>query len=155
MFFKKEIRKPILALLLISAGGLLIHLRLHPFWENSIYFLPFIADLVNLVVIPFLFNQKKTVIIAYLLNGIGVMIGTIAMITFSISGLPSPLTFPNMLLRTTVPYTLILLSKLFLGKEILQHFYPSGLGRFFNTWWWVRHFFYFLIALSLGHFLWR
>jgi len=155
MLFKKEIRKPILTLILLSAGGLLLHLRIHPFWQSPSYYLPFVSGLLSILIIPILFNSKKTVIIAYLLNGIGVLVGIIAMTYFSLSGLPSPLTPANILLGTTLANSVILFSKFFLGKTILLYFYPTGLGRFFNSWWWTRHFFYFLLALSLGHFLWR
>ena len=155
MLFKKEIRKPILALMLLSVGGLLLHLRIHPFWQSPSYYLPFVSGLLSILIIPILFNSKKTVIIAYLLNGIGVLVGIIAMTYFSLSALPSPLTPANILLGTTLANSVILYSKFFLGKTILLYFYPTGLGRFFNSWWWIRHFFYFFLALSLGHFFWR
>jgi hypothetical protein len=155
MIFKKEIRSPILGLFFLSLGGWMLHFRIHPIAANPSNFVPFVYGLVGIMVMPLLFNNKKTVIIAYLLNGTGVIIGAIAMAAFSLSALPPSLTFSGLILKTTLGDILILFSKLFVGQMILSHFYPSGLGRMFTSGWWIRHFFYFSIAFSLGHFLWR
>jgi membrane-bound ClpP family serine protease len=155
MIFKKEIRKPILALLFLSLGGWLLHFRIHPVSNNPSNFVPFVLGLVNIIITPLLFNRKKTVIIAYLINGLGVIIGGIIMAHFSFSVLPKPLTFTNIIFKTALGDIFILFSKLFIGQTILLHFYPTGLGRMFTPSWWVRHFFYLTIAYSLGHFLWK
>lgn len=155
MIFKKELRKPILALVFLSLGGWLFHFRIHPVSHNPSFFIPFILGLANIIVTPLLFNQKKTVIIAYLINGLGVIIGAIGMAHFSLSVLPNPLTFTNIIFKTTLADIVILFSKLFIGQMILLYFYPAGLGRMFTPRWWVRHFFYIAIVYSLGHFLWR
>jgi len=155
MLFNKEIRGPILGLLLLSLGGWMLHFRIHPITANPSNFVPFFIGLLGVIVTPVLFSYKRTVIVAYLLNGIGVLIGTLAMAAFSISHPPDPVTSAGVIFRTTLGDILILFSKLFLGQVILSHFYPAGLGRMFNLSWWIRHFFYFLIAFSLGHFLWR
>ncbi len=155
MIFKRDIRGPIWALLLLSLGGWMLHFRIHPLSGNPSNFVPFFFGLVGVIVTPQLFNYRKTVVIAYLLNGAGVIIGTIAMASLSLSALPHPLTFTGVTFRTTLADILILLPKLLLGQMILTHFYPAGLGRMFTLGWWVRHFFYFSIAFSLGHFLWR
>jgi hypothetical protein len=153
--FKKEITNPILALIFLSLGGWLLHFRIHPLSGNPSNFVPFTFGLINTVVTPFLFNYKKSVIIAYLINGLAVIVGTIVMAHFSLSHLPEPLTFTNTIFRTTLADIFILLPKLFIGQTILSFFYPAGLGRMFTTSWWVRHFFYVAIVYSLGHFLWR
>jgi hypothetical protein len=155
MIFKKEINKPILALLFLSLGGWLLHFRIHPVSNNPSNFVPFVLGLVNIIITPLLFNQKKTVIIAYLINGLGVIIGGIIMAHFSFSVLPKPFTFTNIIFKTALGDIFILFSKLFIGQTILLHFYPNGLGRMFTPSWWVRHFFYLTIAYSLGHFLWK
>jgi hypothetical protein len=155
MIFKKEIAGPIVGLLLLSLGGWMLHFRIHPISANPSYFVPFFLGLANVIIMPQLFNHKKTVIIAYLFNGAGVIIGAITMTLFSLYHLPDTLTFTGIIFKTTLPDILILLPKLFLGQMILLHFYPTGLGRMFTSGWWVRHFFYFSIAFSLGHFLWR
>ncbi len=154
MLFQKEIRKPILALMLISLGGWMLHFRIHSITANPSNFLPFLIGLVNIVITPILFNQRKTVIVAYLINGIGVIIGSVAMAVLSLYNLPEPLTFTSLIFKTTLGDILILLSKLFIGQMILSHYYPTGLGRFFNPGWWVRHFCYLSIVFAIGHFLW-
>lgn len=90
MIFKKELRKPILALLFLSLGGWLLHFRIHHPSANPSNFVPFIFGLLNVLVTPFLFNSKKTVLLAYLINGLGVIVGAIAMAHFSLSTLPTP-----------------------------------------------------------------
>ena len=155
MLFKKEIRKPILALIFISLGGWMLHFRAHPITADSDNLLPFFIGLVNIILNPLLFNHKKTVIVAYLINGIGVIVGSIAMATFSLSSLPDPTTFVTLLFKTTLADIFILFSKLFIGQAILSYFYPAGLGRLFNTSWWIRHFCYLSVIFALGHFLWR
>jgi hypothetical protein len=155
MIFKKELRKPILALLFLSLGGWLLHFRTHPISGNPSFFIPFILGLVNVIIIPLLFNQKKTVIIAYLINGLGVVIGIMIMAHFSLSALPNPLTFTSIIFKTMLADIIILFTKFFIGQMILLYFFPTGLGRMFTPSWWVRHFFYITIVYSLGHFLWR
>jgi hypothetical protein len=155
MILRKELSKPILALLFLSLGGWLLHFRIHPISGNPPNLISFVFGLVNIIITPLLFNQKKTVIIAYLINGLGVIIGAISMAHFSFSALPNPLTFTNIIFKTTLADIVILFSKFFIGQMILLYFYPTGLGRMFTPGWWVRHFFYITIVYSLGHFLWR
>jgi len=155
MIFKKEIRKPILTLLFLSLGGWMLHFRIHPISANPLNFVPFFFGLFDVLITPQLFNYKKTVVIAYLFNGLGVIIGAITMAAFSLSALPAPLTFTSVIFKTTLADILILFPKLFIGQMILSHFHPAGLGRMFTTSWWIRHFFYLSAVFSLGHFLWR
>jgi hypothetical protein len=155
MLFQKEIRRPILALMLISLGGWMLHFRVHPITAHSVNFLPFLLGLVDIIITPILFNYRKTVIIAYLINGIGVIIGSIAMAVFSLYHLPEPLMLSGILFKTMLSDILILLSKLFIGQLILSHFYPAGLGRLFTPSWWVRHFCYLSLVFALGHLWWR
>ena len=155
MLFQKEIRKPILALMLISLGGWMLHFRIHSITAHSVNFLPFLLGLVDIVITPVLFNYRKTVVVAYLVNGIGVIIGSIAMAVFSIYHFAEPATLSNILFKTMLSDIFILLSKLFIGQLILSYYYPSGLGRLFTTSWWVRHFCYLSLIFALGHFWWR
>ncbi|MGB8657146.1 MAG: hypothetical protein WCE90_05110 [Candidatus Zixiibacteriota bacterium] len=155
MIFKPEIRKPILELMFLSLGGWMLHFRVHPITANSSNLLPFFLGLVDIIITPQLFNHKKTVIMAYLFNGLGVIIGAMAMVTFSLSALPDPLTISSVIFRTTLADILILFPKLFIGQMVLSHFYPGGLGRMFTPSWWVRHFCYLSLVFALGHLLWR
>ena len=155
MVFAKELRKPILALLFLSIGGWLLHFGFHPISISKSHYVPFLYGLVNIFIVPFLFNSKKTIIIAYVINGFGVIVGTILMAHMSLSSPPDPLTLPAILFRTTLADIFLLFPKLFIGHLILLHYYPSGLGRMFTTSWWVRHFCYFTVVYSIGHFLLR
>ena len=69
--------------------------------------------------------------------------------------LPQPLTLTGIFFRTTLPDIFILLPKLLLGHIVLLHFFPGGLGRMFTTVWWAKHFCYFTMVYSIGHFLLR
>ncbi|UCE05951.1 MAG: hypothetical protein JSW07_20565 [bacterium] len=155
MILRKEIEKQVFTLFFIALGGWLLHLRIHPFEGNPPNFVPFIVGLISVFIIPVLFYFKKTYLIGYLLNGFSVIIGSVVMATFSLSGLPEPLTFSTIMLRTTLPVIFILFSKLFIGQMILHQYHPTGLGRMFTAWWWTRHFVYFAIVFSIGHWLWR
>jgi hypothetical protein len=158
MFFKAQIEKPLLALIFLSIGGWLLYLKIHPPFGDDINpanLIPFFMGLLNVLVVPILFNSKKTAIVAYLVNGLSVVIGSILMAHLS---LPRVINTPNLatiFISSTLPDILLLLPKLFLGQIILQHYFPSGLGRMFTTFWWVKHFGYLSIIYFLGHLLGR
>jgi len=151
----KGIEKQLFALFLIALGGWLLHLRIHPFQGNPPNFVPFVFGLLSVFFVPILLSFKQTFLIGYLLNGFSVVIGVVVMATFSLSGLPDPITFSGLMLKTSLSYNLILLSKLFIGQMVLHHYYPTGLGRMFTAWWWTRHFVYVGTFFAVGHLLWR
>ena len=155
MFFKKELKKPILALLFLSLGGWFLHFRIHPISVSPSHFVPFFYGLVSILIVPVMLNYKKTVIIGYVVNGFSVIVGTVLMAHLSFSDFPQPITLPNILFQTTLADIFILLPKLFIGQMILLYYYPNGLGRLFTTRWWIKHFCYFAIVYSIGHFLMR
>lgn len=155
MTIDSKIRGQILALFLIALGGWLLHLRIHPSTSDPNNFVPLISGIISVFIVPILFTMKRTSIIAYLLNGFSVIVGTIVMAHFSLSGLPSTVTFSYLMLKTTLADIAILLSKLFIAHNILMTYYPTGVGRFFTTGWWTRHFFYAVVIYLSGHFLWR
>ena len=155
MLFIKELKNPILAIMLLSLGGWSLHFRIHPVSVSPSHFVPFVYGLVSFLVVPFLLNSKKTVIIGYLFNGFSVIVGTILMAHLSLSDLPQPFTITAIFFRTTLADIFILLPKLIIGQIILYHYYPNGLGRLFTAVWWMKHFCYFAIVYSAGHFLLR
>ena len=155
MIFKKEIEKPIFALLLISISGWMFHLNRHWVLENPANFVPFILGILMIFAVPILLNFKQTYLIAYLTNGFSVIIGAVLMATFSLSRLKFPIAFSDIFIRTLFGDIIILSSKLFIGQMILHHYHPNGLGRLFTAWWWIRHFVYFTIVFLIGHLLWR
>ena len=122
--FEKQIRAPILALFLISLGGLLLHLRIHwPPKEISLW-LPAIFGVVTTFVLPFMFNNAKTVAWAYLINLAAVIVGTIAMANFSLENWQGPVTIKGLVLQTTLADILILWAKLPLAQIILRYWRP-------------------------------
>ena len=155
MLFQKEIRNPILSLMLLSLGGWLLHVRIHPPSAASSYVVPFLFGLACFLIVPVLLSYRMTLLVGYLLNGFSAVIGVVLMAHYSLADLPQPLTLTAILFRTTLPHVCILLTKLFIGQMILHHYFPSGLGRMFKTIWWVKHFCYFTIIYTIGHILLR
>jgi len=158
MLLNKKIQNQVWALFFISIGGWLFHLKIHPVSfenQNPANFVPFAFGLLNVFIVPFLFNYKKTSILAYLINGFGVIIGVITMFHTSLSSLPETITLNFIFLRSLLPYIFILFSKLFIGQTIFRHYYAAGLGRLFTPFWWAKHFAYLSIVYYLGHTFWK
>ena len=123
--FKNQVRAPILALFLISVGGLLLHIRIHPPSESAFNLIPVAAGSVSVLLLPLLFNYRRTVGWAYILNAAIVIIGTVGMAYHSIEHWAGPVTIEAVLLKSTLADILILLAKLPLGHHILRHFRPK------------------------------
>lgn len=156
-----QLAPPIAAIVLISLGGLLLHLRLHPISfdpaepSNPALFLPLAAGVLSVAVTPILLAFPRTFVAGYLWNGMSVVVGAITMTALSVSSPPSPLSAGTILLGTMLPSVLLLLSKLFLGEIVLRRYHPGGMGRFFTAWWWIRHFVYLSVVFSIGRLAWR
>ncbi|UCF05679.1 MAG: hypothetical protein JSV33_01175 [bacterium] len=161
MSLKRDLHLPILVLILLSIGGLLLHLRLHPVsfdsgrGENPANVIPFISALLGAVAVPILLSSARTFVIGYLINGMAVVIGTITMAHMSIAAPPYPVTISGILMNTSIPYIILLIPKLLIGQRIMFFYHPNGMGRFFTAWWWLRHFAYLSGIYTLGHLLWR
>ncbi len=125
--FEKGVRAPIAALFLISLGGLLLHLRIHPPAEEAEYWLPAIVGVITTFALPFLFAHRKTVAWAYLVTWLAVIIGTVTMLHHSAEHWMGDVTLKRLLLETTFPDVLILAAKLPLAHIILRHFRPKAL----------------------------
>ncbi len=151
-------------LVVLSLGGLLLHLRIHPVSDNSSNFLPLVSGILSLIVVPPLFLSKKTIGYGYTLNGFLVILGTIGMAHFSWIRWPEPATIGSIMLKTTLPDIAVLWTKFFIGKAIfeLELFgYDPGRNkvgityRYPNTGWWLIH----LVAVStvyiIGALVWR
>jgi hypothetical protein len=152
------------ALVTLSLGGLLLHIRIHPIAQNPANFIPLISGLLSILIIPLLFSFRKTIEYGYVLNGILVIIGTIGMAHFSIVNWPAPATAGSIIFKTTLADIVILWSKFFVGKALfdLEFFgYDPGKTKKGTTYryphlgWWLIH----LVAISLvyllGNILWR
>ena len=80
-------------------------------------------------VLPFLFNNAKTVGLAFLLNFMAIVVGTIAMGLFSVRDFGErhlEVTLPNIILQTLLADIIVLWAKFPLGLSILRHFQPSA-----------------------------
>ena len=123
--FKREIRGPIWALFLISYGGLLLHLRIHPPVQSVFNCVPLAFGGLNVFVLPFLFNHARTVAWAYVLNAATVLVGAVTMAYFSVTTWEGPVTWEAVLLRSTFPDIVLLTAKLPIAHAILRHFRPA------------------------------
>jgi hypothetical protein len=152
------------ALIILSLGGFLLHLRIHPISKNSANIIPVISGLLSMMVIPLLFSFKKTIAYGYVLNGFLVIIGTIAMTHFSLVHPPKPLNPAAILFNTTLADIVILWGKFFIGKSIfeLEFFgYDDGktkkgqIFRYPNMGWWLIHLAGVSLVYFLGNLFWR
>ena len=123
--FRKQVRMPILGLVLISLGGLLLHLRIHPPAHEAFNWIPVVIGVLSVIVSPLLFNWSKTVAVAYLLNAISVVVGIGTMAWHSIEHWQGPVTWEAVLLQSTLADILILSAKLPIAHMILRHFRPK------------------------------
>jgi len=154
----------IAGLFLISLGGFLLHLRIHPLHVNPANYVPFIAGIVASFIVPFMFFIDELVPYAYMINGILAIIGTITMAHFSFAHFPKNPTFMTLLTNTLFADIAILWAKFVFGKAIfdLAHIKSDTdvvsegrFARFPNTGFWAVHLIGFSIVYSLGHILWR
>ena len=152
------------ALVTMSLGGFLLHLRIHPFSEHRSILINIVASVLSILIVPLLFSIRRTVHYGYVLNGFITIVATITMAHFSIQHLPDPLTVGAIFLRTTLPDILIVWGKFFVGKTLFDlevMGYNAALEkkgityRYPNLGWWLIH----LIAVSAvywaGNVLWR
>ena len=124
--FRKGVCVPILGLFLISLGGLLLHLRIHPPTHEAFNWIPVIFGVLSVIVLPFLFNSPRTVAIAYVLNAVSVVVGTVTMAWYSIEHWQGQVTWDAVLLQSTLADILILMAKLPIAHMILRHFRPKN-----------------------------
>jgi hypothetical protein len=78
----------IFSLFFASLGGGLLHYNYHPYARTGFGWVPFIVGLISVLVIPPLFAFRKTLHLAYLLNGFAVIVGTVTMAHFSLVTAP-------------------------------------------------------------------
>ncbi|MCQ9204888.1 MAG: hypothetical protein NG737_01030 [Omnitrophica bacterium] len=153
----------VLALLVMSLGGLLLHFRIHPVFTGGdfrwVNLIPVVIGLVNVIIIPLLFLNKNTVTCAYLLTGLSVILGIITMSHLSIFKLGREITFFSILLKATLADSLILFGKFFIAKVIFDSYFPQKAQfnykfpqtfRFLFPGWWLVHFIGIAIVYSLG-----
>ena len=151
-------------LFFLALGGWLLHARIHPFAREAENLIPFLAGLVSVFAIPFLFSFKKTIVIAYLYNGFSVILGTITMAHYSMAHYAQPLSFTGIMTGTIIADVFLLWGKFAIGKALFDlEFLHSDEdempgGRYFrypNSGWWLVHLIGWSAVYALGHILWK
>lgn len=153
----------ILALIFISLGGFLLHLRIHPVFNEGVFewgrLIPVIFGILSILVIPCLFLKRETADLAYLLSGISVIFGIITMSHLSIFFWEGDLTLSKVLFKTTLADSLMLMGKFFIAKAIFENYYPERAElnrkfpqtfRFLFDGWWLVHFLGITAVYALG-----
>jgi hypothetical protein len=154
----------LIALVTLSLGGFLLHLRIHPLPQGSSNAIPFMAGVLSLAAVPLLFSFKRTIEYGYILNGFLVIVGTIGMAHFSLLHWPAPATPAQIILKTTIADILILWTKFFIGKSLfeLEFFgYDPNRAKKGKTYryphlgWWMVHAVSIGLVYFLGNVVWR
>ncbi len=148
----------------LALGGWLLHLRIHPPTKSRDLLIPFIAGIVSAFCLPLLFWFRRTLNLAYIVNGFLVIIGTITMAQFSIVNFKGPVTAVNIIVNTLLADIALLWGKFVIGKAIFDLEFLksdadlSAKGRFFRypkMGWWLAHLFALAAVYALGNILWK
>jgi hypothetical protein len=154
----------VMSLFFLALGGLLLHLRIHPPAKHYTNIINLISGIVSVFFLPALFLPRRTVALAYIVNGFLAIIGTITMAHFSMAHFQGTVTISGILLNTTLADIAILWGKFAVGKAIFDlEFLRSDTdvihrGRFFrypNMGWWWTHLFSLSAIYALGNILWK
>jgi hypothetical protein len=128
-----ETRRALLwALVLVALGGLLLHYRIHPYllpdkehagqtiFRGS-YLAATLLPLVDLIGVTALFMSRRTAGLAFLVNGLLVIYGTVLMGHYSIAMLaPKGLNLADWLLRSTFADISLAWGDFMLGKALYE-----------------------------------
>lgn len=120
--FPEKIRELLWAYVLLSLGGLMLHIRIHPPAESLFNAIPALLGLLNTFILPFLFCRAATAPLAFMLCCITVIAGDGGMAYHSLVTWKGPVTLYAVLFTTTFPDILILTMKLPLGYALLKHY---------------------------------
>src|SRR4030042_6327585 len=101
----------ILSIFFIALGGWMLHLMIHPVAKDLGNYIPAVAGFISVIIIPLLFIFRSTTSVAYLLNGITVIIGTIMMAHFSIKNPSQVWNLETILLGTLLADIVLLWGK--------------------------------------------
>ncbi|MBP1750249.1 MAG: hypothetical protein H6Q52_2788 [Deltaproteobacteria bacterium] len=163
MTIRSHIRAMCLAALVAMAlGGFLLHLRIHPFTQNTSFLTNFMSGVLSIIVVPLLFLRKETIHYGYVLNGFIAIVGTVTMAHFSLANPPAPLTPASIFLKTTLADILILWGKFFIGKVLFdcevfgynKAVEKKGVSyRYPNLGWWCVHLGAVAVVYYAGHLL--
>jgi predicted ABC-type exoprotein transport system permease subunit len=126
--FRKDLGELIGAFFLISLGGFLLHLRIHPVSVSAFNWLAVSFAAVNTFVLPMLFHSPRTTPGAYVFTWATVVVGTVGMAFYSVTSWKLPPTVTNILLSSTFPDIVILWAKLLIAHKILRVHWPHGVA---------------------------
>ena len=136
-------------LFLVSFGGWFLHHAIHPLSRGHVFLIPILVGLVSVLIIPALFLFRTTLNLAYILNGLAVILGSITMIQFS---------------RHMFPDVAILWCKFALGYALYrvmtmktdEDVVPAGrFIRYPNMGWWWVHRAGMSLVYAMGNLLWK
>lgn len=153
----------ILAIFFIALGGWLLHLQIHPPANKAAYYIPAVCGFISVIIIPLLFIFRSTTPLAYLLNGMTVIIGTITMAHFSIQNFPQVINLETILLGTLLADIVLLWAKFTVGKAIFEMEVvinhpddPVRSGKFFrfpNMGFWLAHIVSLTVVYVAGYYI--
>jgi hypothetical protein len=128
-----ETRRVLLwALVLVALGGLLLHYRIHPYLPpdkdhpgqavfRGSYLAATLVPLVDLIGVTALFMSRRTAALAYLVNGLFVIYGTVLMGHFSIAMLaPSGAGVADWILKSTFADIALAWGDFMIGKALYE-----------------------------------
>lgn len=78
----------VFGLFFFSLGGGMLHYYIHPSSKNSYAFVPMIAAIISVGLVPWLFLSKRTLHLGYLLNGFMVIVGSVTMGHYAVVARP-------------------------------------------------------------------
>lgn len=154
----------IISLFVLALGGVLLHTRIHPLEKDAGNIIPAVSGILSVIVITLLFCFRQTVAFGYVLNGMTVILGTVAMAHYSLKHPPEVWTLNTLAFGTLLPDIIILWTKFAVGKALFeielfrQPEAPARTGRYFRYpnmgYWWV-HLLAISIVYSLGTRFWK
>jgi len=119
----------ILMHVVISLGGMLVHIKLHPPGSSLYFWWASPVSAFSLLVIPFLYFRASTAAWGFMFNAGTIMIGTVGMFYYSVHTFERPFTLYNVFLKSALPGILILWIKLPIAFIILQKMKPSKISQ--------------------------
>jgi hypothetical protein len=117
---RKDTRMLLWAFVLLTAGGLMLHIRIHPPAASLFNWIPAVCGAVNIVLLPLLFRRAETAPLAFMFCCITVIAGTIGMAYYSIAEWKEPATIYAVLFKSTLADIVILAMKIPLGYVLLR-----------------------------------
>ena len=108
------------AFVLLSVGGLMLHVRIHPPGAGLFNWIPVAFGAINILVLPFLFRRAGTAPFAFMLCCVTVIAGTIGMAYYSTVEWKEPVTLYTVLFKSTLADIIILAVKVPLGYVLLR-----------------------------------